>query len=150
MQITSRFTIAVHIITAVAYFQDSETVTSNFLAGSVGANPVIIRTVMGKLRDAGILAVSQGRSGIRLKKPLEDITFYDIYRAVDCVDETGLFHFHENPSTDCPVGRSIHAVMDGRLTAVQDAMERELRGMTLADVVADARREIARGSAGKA
>lgn len=46
MQITSRFTIAVHIITAIDYFKDTEKVTSNFLAGSVGTNPVIIRTVM--------------------------------------------------------------------------------------------------------
>ena len=38
MQITSRFTIAVHIITAIDYFQDKEKVTSSFLACSVGAN----------------------------------------------------------------------------------------------------------------
>ncbi len=36
MQITSKFTIAVHIITAIDYFKDHEKVTSNFLAGSVG------------------------------------------------------------------------------------------------------------------
>ena len=47
MQITSRFTIAVHIITAIDYFKDSEKVTSNFLAGSVGSNPVIVRNSQG-------------------------------------------------------------------------------------------------------
>ena len=55
MQITSRFTIAVHIICALEYFGNSETVTSNFLAGSVGANPVIVRNVMGNLKEAGII-----------------------------------------------------------------------------------------------
>ncbi len=85
MQITSRFTIAVHIITAIDYFKDSEKVTSNFLAGSVGANPVIVRNVMGKLKEAGIIDISQGKSGITLVKKLNEITFYDVFKAVDCV-----------------------------------------------------------------
>ncbi len=143
MQITSRFTIAVHIVTCIEYFKDDETVTSNFLAGSVGANPVIIRTVMSKLKDAGIIDISQGKSGIRLTRPLEEITFYDIYKAVECVDETGLFHFHENPNTDCPVGRNIHAAMDLRLLQIQESMENEMRGITVADVAGDIRKKAA-------
>ena len=39
MQITTRFTIAVHIITAIDYFNGKEKVTSSFLAESVGVNP---------------------------------------------------------------------------------------------------------------
>ena len=87
MQITSRFTIAVHIITAIDYFKDHEKVTSGFLAGSVGANPVIVRNVMGNLKDAGIIDISQGKSGISLARSLDDITFYDIYKAVDSVSD---------------------------------------------------------------
>lgn len=146
MQITSRFTIAVHIITAVAYLKDHQPVTSRILAGSVGADPVIIRTVMGKLKAAGILSVRQGRSGIELGRPLEEITFYDVYRAVGCVSEAGLFHFHEAPGTDCPVGRVIHTVMDDRLTEIQASMERAMDQIVLSDVVADARRAIEGGS----
>lgn len=142
MQITSRFTIAVHIITAIDYFKDTEKVTSKFLAGSVGANPVIIRNVMGELKEAGIIDISQGKSGIRLVKNLDKITFYDIYKAVDGVNEEGLFHFHENPNASCPVGRNIHKSVDGRLAKVQQAMEDEMKKITLADVVADTRREI--------
>ena len=89
MQITSRFTIAIHIITAIDYFQDTAKVTSNFLAGSVGANPVIVRNIMGDLKSAGIIDISQGKSGIALARDLEDITFYDVYRAVGCVGEEG-------------------------------------------------------------
>ena len=139
MQITSRFTIAVHIIAATDYFKDSVVVTSNFLAGSVGANPVIVRTVMGKLKEAGILSISQGKSGITLAKALDEISFYDVYQAVDCVDEAGLFHFHENPNMECPVGRRIHAAMDGRLTEIQNAMENEMKRITLAGIAAGIR-----------
>ena len=134
MQITSRFTIAVHIITAIDYFKDSEKVTSNFLAGSVGANPVIVRNVMGNLKEAGIIDISQGKSGITLVKRLDEITFYDVYKAVDCVNDEGLFHFHENPSTQCPVGKNIHALLDDKLKGIQTAMENEMKKYTIADL----------------
>lgn len=142
MQITSKFTIAVHIITAIDYFKDSEKVTSNFLAGSVGVNPVIVRNVMGNLKESGIIEISQGKSGIGLAKGLDEITFYDVYKAVDCVDGEGLFHFHENPNIKCPVGRNIHLAMDEKLQRVQDTMENELRHITIADVAADIKKEV--------
>ena len=142
MQITSKFTIAVHVITAIDYFKDHEKVTSNFLAGSVGANPVIVRNVMGNLKEAGIIDISKGKSGISLAKKLDDITFYDIYKAVDSISDEGLFHFHENPNTDCPVGRNIHRSLDGKLMKVQQAMETEMKQITLSDVVEDTRKEI--------
>ncbi len=142
MQITSRFTIAVHIITAIEYFKDSQAVTSSFIAGSVGANPVVIRKVMGNLKESGIIAISQGKSGIRLAKGFDEITFYDVYKAVDCVDSKGLFHFHENPNIKCPVGRNIHLAMDDKLQRVQDTMENELRNITIADVTADIKQAV--------
>jgi len=142
MQITSKFTIAVHVITAIDYFSETESVTSNFLAGSVGANPVIVRNVMGSLKEAGIIDISQGKSGITLAKELSEITFFDVYKAVDCVNDEGLFHFHENPNIECPVGRNIHKSIDGKLLKVQQAMEDELKRITLADVVEDTRKEI--------
>ena len=146
MQITSKFTIAAHIIAAIDYFKDSEKVTSNFLAGSVGANPVIVRNVMGNLKESGIIAISQGKSGISLAKELSNITFYDVYKAVDCVDDSGLFHFHENPNINCPVGKNIHIAMDEKLQKVQSVMENELSRITMADVVTDVRK--AAGSVG--
>ena len=142
MQITSKFTIAVHMLTAIAYFKDKETLTSNFLAGSVGVNPVIIRNVMLRLKDAGMILVSQGKTGIVLARGLQDISFYDVYKAVDCVGDEGLFHFHENPNTDCPVGKHIQASMSGKLQEIQDSMEAQMRQITLADVAEQVQREI--------
>ncbi|MBQ9436727.1 MAG: Rrf2 family transcriptional regulator [Lachnospiraceae bacterium] len=142
MQITSKFTIAIHIITAIDYFRDSEKVTSNFLAGSVGANPVIVRNVMGDLKSAGIIDISQGKSGIALAKDLADITFYDVYKAVDCVSEEGLFHFHENPNMECPVGRNIHKVLGKELSGVQNAMEAQMKTIKLSDIVQKTHEEI--------
>ena len=65
---------------------------------------------------------------------------------MDSVDEEGLFHFHEQPNTECPVGRNIHKALDGRLSEVQEAMESKMRHITIADVVQDTRNEIMKES----
>lgn len=137
MQITSRFTIAVHILTAVDYFQDKEKLSSDFLAASVNTNPVIIRTVLQKLREAGIVETKRGSAGVKILKPFNQITFFDIYRAVEPVKDQQLFHFHENPNPDCPVGRNIHQGLDEKLAKVQKAMEDEMKTITLDQVIYD-------------
>ena len=143
MQIGSKFTIGGHIITAIDYFKDMDRVNSEFLAGSIGVNPVIVRTVISQLREAGIVQTQRGSSGAELTKKLDEITLYDIYKAVGSVDtEEGLFHFHEQPNPDCPVGRNIHRVLDQRLIDVQRAMEEKLRSTTLADIVKDTKTAI--------
>ena len=142
MQITSKFTAAVHILTCIDIFGGQMRVTSDVLSGSTGVNAVIVRNVLGQLRNAGIVETRQGSGGAHLAKALDEITLYDIYKAVDCVDDEGLFHFHENPNVECPVGRNIHKAMDSRLDAAQTALENELKSTTLAEVVADTRKII--------
>ncbi len=142
MQITSRFTIAVHILCCIEIFEKDYIITSSFLAGSIGANPVIIRTVMGKLKDSGIIDISQGKSGISLARPLDKISFYDIYEALEPVGDEGLFHFHENPNIECPVGRNIHHAMDGKLKAIQSSMENEMRSVMVSDIVNDIKKQM--------
>lgn len=142
MQITSKFTVAVHILTCIDIFGGQMRVTSDFLSGSTGVNAVIVRNVLGQLRNAGIVETRQGSGGAHLAKALDEITLYDIYKAVDCVDDEGLFHFHENPNADCPVGRNIHKAMDDRLQTAQSALENELKKTTLAEIVADTKKII--------
>ena len=100
MQISSKFTIGVHLLAVIDYLGEDENVTSSVLAGSIGVNPVIVRNVMGNLKEAGLVSISQGRSGISLTKTPKQITFYDVYKAVDSVNDDGLFHFHENPNPE--------------------------------------------------
>ncbi len=141
MQITSRFTIAIHSIALIECNKDMK-VTSNIIAGSTNVNPVIVRGVLSRLKEAGIVNIRQGASGITLAKPLDAITFYDIYKAVDSVKDEGLFHFHEHPNPDCPVGRNIHAATDSRLSQIQTSMENEMKQIKLSDVIEDVQKEI--------
>lgn len=137
MQISSRFTIALHMLSCMDTFKEEYKITSDFLAGSIQVNPVIIRKLLSQLKNAGLIKVKRGPGGASIAKPLEEITFLDVYRAVECVEENTLFHFHENPNPACPVGRNIHNVLDGRLQRIQAALERELQSMTLADIKRD-------------
>ena len=137
MQISSRFTIAIHIFSCIDTFENDRKVTSDFLASSVEVNPVVIRRILLQLKGAGLVNVQRGTGGAAIAKPLDKITFLDIYKAVECVEDGELFHFHENPNVECPVGRNIHKVLDEKLERVQKAMERELEAITLADVKRD-------------
>lgn len=137
MQISSRFTIAIHVFLCVNTFEKERKVTSDFLADSVEVNPVIIRRILLQLKSAGLVNVQRGTGGTTIAKPLEEITLLDIYRAVECIEDGALFHFHEKPNVECPVGRNIHNVLDEKLERVQKAMEQEMEAITLADVERD-------------
>lgn len=137
MQISSRFTIAIHMLACMDTFKDEYKITSDFLAASINVNPVIIRKILLQLKDSGLIEVKRGPGGAFITKPLDEITFYDVYQSVECIEENTLFHFHENPNINCPVGRNIHNIMDDKLARVQAAMEQELRSITLADIRAD-------------
>lgn len=137
MQISSRFTLAVHILACINTFKEEYKVTSDFLAGSTNVNPVIVRRILGQLKSAGLVEVARGSGGASIPKPLNEITFLDIYKAVECVDNGELFHFHENPNANCPVGKNIHMILDDKLIRIQQAMEKELANITLEDVIND-------------
>ncbi len=78
MQISSRFTLAVHIFACIDTFKEDYKVTSDFLAGSTNVNPVIVRKILGQLKAAGLVEVARGSGGASIPKPLRDISFLDI------------------------------------------------------------------------
>ena len=134
MQISSRFTIALHIFACVDTFKDDYKVTSDFLAASINTNPVIVRKILSQLKNAGLINVARGTGGITFTRPPADITFLDVYEAIEPVENGDLFHFHEAPNPACPVGRNIHGLLDGKLLAIQSAMETEMKKYTIADI----------------
>lgn len=135
MQISSRFTIAIHVLICIETFKNDRKVTSDFLASSVNVNPVVIRKLLQQLKTAAIVNVVRGSGGAEIAKPLNEITLLDIYNAVECVEDGNLFHFHENPNNLCPVGKNIHNILDAKLDTIQKAMENEMKSITVADIM---------------
>ncbi len=135
MQFSSRLPIAVHILLAIVEFEGKEKTTSAFLAGSVNVNPVIIRNTLGQLKAAGLVTVKAGEGGASLAKEPKDITLLDVFDAVE--KEEALFHFHENPNPECPVGKNVHAVLDNKLFAIREVMREKMKSITLQDLIDD-------------
>lgn len=140
MQISSRFTIGTHVLVMIALKGDCTKVTSDMIAESVGVNPVIIRKTLSQLKKAGLIHVARGTGGAELAKAADEISLLDIYQAVECLGSTGqLFSFHEHPNPACPIGNSIHGVLDGKLEEIQLAMEKEMAQISLEQVVKEAK-----------
>jgi len=133
MKISSRFSVAIHIISILKLYGDPMP-TSEYIAGSVNTNPVVIRRILGMLKQAGIVDMKRGTGGAYLLKEAHDITLLDVYKAVGSVEEGELFQIHDNPNPECPVGANIQEVVNVSLISAQEAMEAVLQKITLADI----------------
>ena len=133
MKIASRFTIAIHSMLCIAYYSSKYKVTSSFIASSVNVNPVVIRRILGQLKEAGLIHIEPGIGGSSLAKSTESISLLDIFQAVDCIGDT-LFNFHTNPCQECVVGKNIHTILDGILYELTTSFETHLSQITLSSL----------------
>jgi len=131
--ISSRFTVAIHILSLIDIHEGK--ITSEFIAGSVNTNPVVIRRIMSMLSKAGLIESRAGVTGIRLLKPLTDMTFLDVYRAVELPENDVLFAIHRNSNPQCHVGRNIEGALEQPLVEAQRQLESKLALTTVAQVV---------------
>lgn len=130
MQITSRFTVAIHTMLVIACFSDKNKVTSNFIAESTKSNPVVIRRILGQLKEAELVEVIRGIGGTNIIKPLHDITLLDIFNAVGAINED-FFSFHKSSTSKCPVGKNIHIILDEHLCDIEKAMNEQMKRVNL-------------------
>lgn len=132
---SSRFTVAIHILTLLA-FCGPEAQTSEFIAGSVTTNPVVIRRLLASLRAARLVASQGGPGGgWQLLREPGEITLAQIFQAVE---GSALFPMHASePNPQCPVGGSIQAALAGIFQGAEQAMLAQLDRTTLAQLVKD-------------
>ncbi|ULQ60970.1 Rrf2 family transcriptional regulator [Brucepastera parasyntrophica] len=124
---STQFTNAVHALIMIAYLPDIR-VTSEMVAESVGNNPVIIRNIYGKLKQAGILSVQRGTGVTELAKPANKITLWEVYQAVETDAAGEIFKFSDTLSEICPVGSSIRELLlihlQNAVTALKDSLSK--------------------------
>ncbi|HLO74944.1 MAG TPA: Rrf2 family transcriptional regulator [Magnetospirillum sp.] len=129
-----RFAVAVHIASVLALSGD-EPATSEWIAGSVNTNPVVIRRLLSALAKAGLVKSTRGSAGGSvLARPPEAITLLDISRAVE-EDEAPALH-HQPPNPACPVGKAIQPVLMRVLDRAEAAREAVLATTLLSEVMA--------------
>ena len=111
-------------------------VTSDFIAGSTGVNPVIIRRTLLSLKAAGLVKVAAGTGGAEIVAEPSSFTLFDIYKASGSLEEN-VFGFHEQPNPACPVGGNIHRILDSHLADAQKAFEQKLATVKFSDLAAE-------------
>ncbi len=123
--------VGVHILTIFA-LKPGEPLTSEFIAGSVNTNPVVIRRLLGSLRAAGIVGSKAGvGGGWSLLADPGRITLLDVLRAVEPQDEIFALHRGE-PNPECPCGLHIQGVLTEVYDKVREGMTRQLATYTIA------------------
>jgi Rrf2 family protein len=127
----TQFAVAVHALTLLAYQPDAAQ-SSEQIAASVGANPVHVRRVLGRLRTAGLVDSRPGpNGGWTLRLDPAEVRLGDIWRAVGSSDHMLGLHA-ANP--DCPVGREVQARLRSIDRHAADVLAAELDRVTIADV----------------
>jgi DNA-binding IscR family transcriptional regulator len=133
--ISSRFSVAIHIL-ALVHINEGK-VTSEYIASSVNTNPAVIRKIMSMLSKAHLIESRPGITGIKLLRSISEITFLDVYYAVELPESKKLFMIHQNTNLKCSVGQNIQSALSDPLTAAQLQMEQRLAETTVESVVED-------------
>ena len=133
MPTNSRFAIAVHVLTLMAWAGD-EPLKSELVACSVNTNPVVIRRILCQLAKAGLVVSQTGAAGgSRLARKPGQITLLEVFRAVDA---GGVFSLHRQPPSDkCPVGMNMETALEKISAELDQAIERVLGKMTVEKVL---------------
>ena len=135
MSANSRFPVALHVMTALAY-HDGEFLSSPMLAESVRTNPVVIRRLVCSLSRAGLVEAHAGRAGgVRLARRAETITLLDVFRAVEGGATFSLPDKPENKA--CAVSCAMKKLLASVLAETDRAVSKSLERIRLSDVVKD-------------
>ncbi|MFI6030434.1 Rrf2 family transcriptional regulator [Amycolatopsis magusensis] len=130
MGLSSRSAVAIHALTLLARWDD-RSLTSAEIAESLASNAVLVRRILGNLRDADLVWATEGRGGgWSLARPAREITLYDAYTAVE---EGPVLSRHAHPPSEaCEVGRNMQALLEVEFRDAERAMEERLGKTTIA------------------
>jgi Rrf2 family protein len=133
VSLSSRSAVAIHALTMLGRWND-RSLTSAEIADSLASNPVLVRRILGSLRDAGLVWSTEGRGGgwVLARTPRE-ITLFDAYTAVE--DGPVLSRHAHPPSDACEVGRHMQAVLEAEFRDAEQAMEERLGRTTIEHLV---------------
>lgn len=135
MHISTKCSIAIHCLVFINEYGNLKRVTSELLALSTGCNPVTIRGIISALKKADILSVKFGTGGATLNCPLEEISLYRICMAVEPDALEKLIGIHSMPSSLCPIGKNIHAVLESPYNKIRDDIKSSLQSITMKEII---------------
>lgn len=120
-----------HILTLMASAK-GELLSSDYIAGSININPVLVRKEISNLRNHGLIESKEGKNGgATLAKPADMIRLSEVYHAVQQASLLG--NSKNTPNPDCLVGKQIKEHLDHLYLDIEGALLHKLEKMSLAD-----------------
>ncbi|WP_147114246.1 Rrf2 family transcriptional regulator [Tateyamaria sp. syn59] len=131
MKRNSRLSLALHTLGHMA--SDPNRVrTSSDIAEHAGTNPVVVRRVLGKLREAGLLTSEKGHAGgWRLARQPQDITLADVYLALD---ERMVATGETSEAPACSVEHALHKRVSTVLEDIEASLVKRLSETSISEV----------------
>lgn len=106
--------------------------TSADIAEHAGTNPVVVRRVLGRLREAGLLTSEKGHAGgWRLARTPEEITLADVYLALD---EQLVANDEKSDAPECSVEHALHKRVSSVLKDVERSLVQRLGETSISEV----------------
>lgn len=127
----TRFATAIHIMTLLAKSPE-EWLTSDWIAGSLNVNPVIVRKELGHLKKYGLIESRQGKDGgTKIAKNADHINIADIYEVVKNTEVLG--KKNQNPNPQCNVGKDINKNLEVLFGETDDLVLQYLKSKSLSE-----------------
>ena len=142
MPYSTKLSDALHILVYIETGKGGD-LSSDAIARSLQANPASVRQLMGKIRKAGLLTSVTGHAMPSLARSPCDISMLDVYRAVE--GDRPLLHLDTHINPACGVGVNVQVVIGERFGDVQQAAERAMAEISLAEIVAQFRARVEGG-----
>jgi DNA-binding IscR family transcriptional regulator len=129
--LSGKFAITIHILTLLSKFPN-DYLSSEFIAGSINLNPVLVRKEIANLKAHNIVESKEGKNGgTKLSKSASDITLKEIFQMT--FDTINLGYAKNQPHPDCPVGKKINENLSGLYADLNEKVSLELKNITLED-----------------
>ena len=128
MKYSTRLSNAVHLLLFI-YLNPKNDLTSTAIAESIQTNPAYVRQLMSALKKDGLLNGTRGMAAPSLTRKPNEITLFDVYRAVE--GDKPLLHQDTHTNPDCGVGVNIQLVLRDQFDLIQQAAEEEMRSISL-------------------
>lgn len=131
MKRNSRLSLALHTLSHMAD-DPARMRTSADIAKHAGTNPVVVRRVLGKLREAGLLQSEKGHAGgWQLARNPDEITLADIYLALN---ERMIAPKGEDHAPACAVERRMYDRVSDVLEEVEESLVQKLSETSIAAI----------------
>ncbi|CAD0007969.1 RrF2 family transcriptional regulator [Flavobacterium chungangense] len=129
--LSGKFAISVHILTLLTKFPN-DYLSSEFIAGSMNLNPVLVRKEIANLKAHHIVESKEGKNGgTKLSKAASNITLKEIFEMT--FENIGLGYAKNQPNPDCPVGKKINQNLDALYVEMNQKVCQQLENISLED-----------------